>query len=65
MLERYLQICGMHDMEVGGGRIIGEACHYVDLITYLTGSNGTGSKHAGDGRKPEGEYRQRVDPPEV
>jgi predicted dehydrogenase/NADPH:quinone reductase-like Zn-dependent oxidoreductase len=27
-----------HDMEVGGGRIIGEACHYVDLITYLTDS---------------------------
>jgi predicted dehydrogenase/threonine dehydrogenase-like Zn-dependent dehydrogenase len=26
------------DMRVGGGRIIGEACHYVDLITYLTGS---------------------------
>jgi len=28
----------LHDMEVGGGRIIGEACHYVDLISYLTGS---------------------------
>lgn len=28
----------VHDPEVGGGRIIGEACHYVDLITYLTGS---------------------------
>ena len=28
----------VHDMEVGGGRIIGEACHYIDLITYLTGS---------------------------
>ena len=27
------------DMNVGGGRIIGEACHYVDLITYLTGSS--------------------------
>jgi predicted dehydrogenase/threonine dehydrogenase-like Zn-dependent dehydrogenase len=26
------------DIRVGGGRIIGEACHYVDLITYLTGS---------------------------
>jgi predicted dehydrogenase len=25
-------------MEVGGGRIIGEACHFIDLITYLTGS---------------------------
>ncbi len=28
----------VQDMEVGGGRIIGEACHYIDLITYLTGS---------------------------
>ncbi len=28
----------VHDMKVGGGRIIGEACHYMDLITYLTGS---------------------------
>lgn len=28
----------VHDMLVGGGRIIGEACHYMDLITYLTGS---------------------------
>ncbi|WP_046743493.1 bi-domain-containing oxidoreductase [Kordia zhangzhouensis] len=28
----------VHDMEVGGGRIIGEACHYLDLIVYLTGS---------------------------
>ncbi|MBL4879748.1 MAG: bi-domain-containing oxidoreductase [Oleispira sp.] len=27
-----------HDMEVGGGRIIGEACHYIDLCTYLSGS---------------------------
>jgi len=28
----------VHDMEVGGGRIIGEACHYIDLITFLSGS---------------------------
>ncbi len=28
----------IHDMKVGGGRIIGEACHYFDLIVYLTGS---------------------------
>jgi predicted dehydrogenase/threonine dehydrogenase-like Zn-dependent dehydrogenase len=28
----------VHDMKTGGGRIIGEACHYIDLITYLTGS---------------------------
>ena len=28
----------VHDMAVGGGRIIGEACHYLDLIVFLTGS---------------------------
>ncbi|MCK0107319.1 bi-domain-containing oxidoreductase [Marinobacter sp. S0848L] len=26
------------DVEVGGGRIIGEACHFVDLMRYLAGS---------------------------
>ncbi|MDC6362076.1 MULTISPECIES: bi-domain-containing oxidoreductase [Flavobacteriaceae] len=28
----------VHDMEIGGGRIIGEACHFIDLCTYLAGS---------------------------
>ena len=28
----------VHNMEVGGGRIIGEACHFIDLCSYLTGS---------------------------
>ncbi len=28
----------VHDMEVGGGRIIGEACHFIDLCTYIAGS---------------------------
>ncbi|MCC5936785.1 MAG: hypothetical protein JJU34_05855 [Lunatimonas sp.] len=28
----------VHAMEVGGGRIIGEACHFIDLFTYLSGS---------------------------
>lgn len=28
----------VHNMKTGGGRIIGEACHYIDLIAYLTGS---------------------------
>jgi predicted dehydrogenase/threonine dehydrogenase-like Zn-dependent dehydrogenase len=28
----------VQDMKVGGGRIIGEACHLIDLITFLTGS---------------------------
>jgi len=28
----------VNDMEIGGGRIIGEACHYIDLCSYLTDS---------------------------
>lgn len=28
----------VHDLQVGGGRIIGEACHYMDLCVYLAGS---------------------------
>jgi predicted dehydrogenase/threonine dehydrogenase-like Zn-dependent dehydrogenase len=28
----------VHDLKVGGGRIIGEACHFIDLCSYLTGS---------------------------
>lgn len=28
----------VHDMLVGGGRVIGEACHYLDLMIFLTGS---------------------------
>ncbi|WP_343486594.1 bi-domain-containing oxidoreductase [Allomuricauda sp. d1] len=31
----------VHDMEIGGGRIIGEACHYIDLLSFLTGSSVT------------------------
>lgn len=26
------------DYEVGGGRIVGEACHYIDLMRFLAGS---------------------------
>ena len=28
----------VHDPEIGGGRIIGEACHFIDLAMYLAGS---------------------------
>lgn len=28
----------VHDPQVGGGRIIGEACHFIDLAMYLAGS---------------------------
>ena len=28
----------VHDPERGGGRIIGEACHYIDLMAFLAGA---------------------------
>ncbi len=28
----------VHDPERGGGRIIGEACHFIDLLSYIAGS---------------------------
>jgi len=28
----------VQDMNVGGGRIIGEACHYFDLLVFISGS---------------------------
>jgi predicted dehydrogenase len=31
----------VHDLSIGGGRIIGEACHFIDLCSFLAGSNVT------------------------
>lgn len=28
----------IQDMEIGGGRLIGEACHFIDYLTWLNGS---------------------------
>lgn len=28
----------VHDLEVGGGRVVGEACHFIDLAQHLSGS---------------------------
>jgi predicted dehydrogenase/threonine dehydrogenase-like Zn-dependent dehydrogenase len=28
----------VHDPEAGGGRLVGEACHFVDLAVFVTGS---------------------------
>ena len=37
----------IHDKDVGGGRIIGEVCHFVDLAMFLAGANITAvSAHA-------------------
>lgn len=28
----------IQDLEIGGGRIVGEACHFIDLLTFINGS---------------------------
>ena len=28
----------VHDPETGGGRIVGEACHFIDLLSFIAGS---------------------------
>ena len=28
----------IHDADVGGGRMVGEACHFIDLLRFLTGA---------------------------
>ncbi len=33
-----------HDKEIGGGRIVGEACHFIDLLRFLGGVPITGWK---------------------
>ncbi len=35
------------DMDIGGGRIIGEACHFIDLLRFLSGSPITGWQSIG------------------
>ena len=43
----------IHDLEIGGGRIIGEACHYIDLCTYFAGSKVTSVCMNALGTNPE------------
>ncbi|WP_133366365.1 bi-domain-containing oxidoreductase [Qipengyuania sediminis] len=37
----------VHDPSAGGGRIVGEACHFVDLLRYLAGSQITAAGATG------------------
>src|SRR5690606_26773179 len=39
------------DPRIGGGRLLGEACHFIDFITFLTGSRITAVCAAGMGRE--------------
>ena len=41
------------DMEIGGGRIIGEACHYIDLISFFTSSKVKSVLLLSNGTKPK------------
>lgn len=47
----------LHDPQAGGGRIVGEVCHFVDLCEFLTGSVPTRvhahSAHSHDNRVPD------------
>ena len=43
----------VHDLKIGGGRIVGEACHFIDLISYLTGSKVTEVCMNALGKHPE------------
>jgi predicted dehydrogenase len=29
----------LHDPQVGGGRIVGEGCHFIDFLTFLVGAS--------------------------
>jgi predicted dehydrogenase len=37
----------VHDPRVGGGRIVGEVCHFVDFATFLAGAPPVGVSVAG------------------
>ena len=43
----------VQDMNTGGGRIIGEACHFVDLMVFLTGSKISSVVMNSMGKQPE------------
>lgn len=43
----------VHDLEIGGGRIIGEACHFIDLCSYFAGSTVTDVCMNAMGKNPQ------------
>ena len=55
------------DPAVGGGRIVGEACHFVDLLRFLPGSSIVSHARDQDGRRrrrhaePAAGVRRRID----
>ncbi len=47
----------VHDLEVGGGRLLGEVCHFIDFLHYMTDSEAT-SVQATSISGECGKYRQ-------
>lgn len=43
----------VHDMAVGGGRIIGEACHFIDLMIFLSESKVSAICMSALGKNPQ------------
>lgn len=43
----------VQDMKTGGGRIVGEACHFIDLMQFLSGSKVQAVMMSGLGLHPE------------
>lgn len=43
----------VQDMKIGGGRIIGEACHFIDLMQFFSGSKVSAVVMSGLGPHPE------------
>jgi predicted dehydrogenase len=46
----------LHDPDIGGGRIIGEGCHFVDFLTFLVGESPVSV--AAQGLPDGGTYRE-------
>jgi predicted dehydrogenase len=46
----------LHDPEQGGGRIIGEACHFIDFLTFIAGQPPVEVQAIGLGS--DGRYRE-------
>ena len=44
----------VHDPEQGGGRILGEVCHFVDFLTFLVGELPSSVRASGRGASPTG-----------
>jgi predicted dehydrogenase len=49
----------IHDPAIGGGRIVGEACHYIDLLRHLAGTPITGFSVVGLGA-PDRSHRDNA-----